>query len=96
MIKNASVLAVSLPPCLQIFPLSYIFHVSLAQTQDLRHSFSLWDWLKTQVPMLVGKWEEGIVREFGIDINTPVYLKWIINKVLPYGTGNSAQCYLAA
>ena len=46
--------------------------------------------------MLVGKWEEGIVREFGIDINTPVYLKWVINKVLPYGTGNSAQCYLAA
>ena len=27
---------------------------------------------------------------------TPVYLKWIINKVLVYSTGNSAQCYVAA
>ena len=25
-----------------------------------------------------------------------VYLKWIINKVLVYSTGNSAQCYVAA
>ena len=26
------------------------------------------------------KWEEGIGRESGVDINTPVYLKWIMNK----------------
>ena len=31
---------------------------------------------------------EGIVREFGIDMNTLLCLKWITS------TGNSAQCYV--
>ena len=35
-------------------------------------------------------WEEGTVREFGIDVYTLLYLKWIINKALLYNTGNSA------
>ena len=39
---------------------------------------------------------EGIVREFGIDLNTLLYLKWITSKDLLYSTGNSAQCYVAA
>ena len=39
----------------------------------------------------------GIVRDFGMDMYTLLYLKWItINKDLLYSTGNSAQCYLAA
>ena len=38
---------------------------------------------------------EGIVREFGIDMYTLLYLKWITNKDLLYSTGNSAQCYVA-
>ena len=42
------------------------------------------------------EWEEGIVREFGINIYTLLYLKWITNKVLLYSTGNSAQFYVAA
>ena len=42
------------------------------------------------------KWEEGIVREFGMDMYTLLYLKWITNKDLLYSTGNSAQCYVAA
>ena len=42
---------------------------------------------------LLGK---GIVREFGMDMYTLLYLKWITNKDLPYSTGNSAQCYVAA
>ena len=29
---------------------------------------------------------EGIVREFGIKMYTLLYLKWITNKVLLYGT----------
>ena len=41
-------------------------------------------------------WEEGIVRKFGMDMNTLLYLKWITNKNLLYSTGNSAQCYVAA
>ena len=41
-------------------------------------------------------WEEGIVREFRMDVYTLLYLKWITNKDLLYSTGNSAQCYVAA
>ena len=37
---------------------------------------------------------EGIVREFGIDMYTLLYLKWITNKDLLYSTGNSAQYYV--
>ena len=37
---------------------------------------------------------EGTVREFRMDIYTPLYLKWIPNKVLVYGTWNSAQCHV--
>ena len=38
---------------------------------------------------------EGIVRKFGMDTYTLLYLKWITNKDLLYSTGNSAQCYVA-
>ena len=37
----------------------------------------------------------GIVREFGMDMYTLLYFKWITNKDLLYSTGNSAQCYVA-
>ena len=39
---------------------------------------------------------EGIVREFGMDMYTLPYLKWISNKGLLRSTGNSAQCYVTA
>ena len=39
---------------------------------------------------------EGIVREFGMDMYTLLYLKWITNKDLLHSTWNSAQCYAAA
>ena len=38
-----------------------------------------------------GRMEEGTVREFGIDMYTLLYLKWITNKDLLYSTRNSAQ-----
>ena len=41
-------------------------------------------------------WREGIVWEFGMDMYTLLYLKWIANKDLLYSTGNSAQCHVAA
>ena len=41
-------------------------------------------------------WGEGIVREFGIDMYTLLYLKCITNKDLLYSTGNSSKCYRAA
>ena len=37
-------------------------------------------------------WGEGIVREFGIDMYTLLYLKWITNKALLYSKGDSARC----
>ena len=37
-------------------------------------------------------WGEGIVREFGMDMYTLLYLKWITNKDLLYSTWNSVQC----
>ena len=39
---------------------------------------------------------EGRVREFGMGMYTLLYLKQIINKVLLYSTGNSAQYYVTA
>ena len=41
-------------------------------------------------------WGEGIVREFGIDMYTLLYLKWITSKDLLNSTWNSAQCGMAA
>ena len=37
-----------------------------------------------------------MVREFGTNTYTLVYLKQVTNKVLLYSTGNSVQCYVAA
>ena len=37
------------------------------------------------------RWENGINKEFGINIYTLLYIKQIINKDLLYSTGNSAQ-----
>ena len=34
--------------------------------------------------------------EFGIDMYTLLYLKWITKKDLSYSTGNSAQYYVTA
>ena len=39
---------------------------------------------------------EVIIKEFGMERYTLLYLKWITNNVLQYSTGNSAQCYVAA
>ena len=39
-------------------------------------------------------WGGGIVREFGIDMYTLLYLKGITNKDLLYSTRNSAQYYI--
>ena len=35
-------------------------------------------------------WEDEVVREFGMDMYTLLYLKWITNKDLLYRTWNSA------
>ena len=43
-----------------------------------------------------GCWGKGWLTDFGIDMYTLLYLKWIINKDLLYNTWNSDQCYMAA
>ena len=40
-------------------------------------------------------WRDGIDREFGMDMYTLIYLKWITNKDILDSTCNSAQCYVA-
>ena len=39
---------------------------------------------------------KGIVGNFGKVMYTLLYSKWITNEDLLHGTGNSAQCYVAA
>ena len=46
--------------------------------------------------LLGGKKGEGIVREFGMDMCTQLYLKWITGKFPLSSTGNSAQWYVEA
>ena len=43
----------------------------------------------------LGRSGEGIAREFGMDMYTVLYLKWITNKALLYTTWNSAQHHVA-
>ena len=38
---------------------------------------------------------EGIVREFGMDMYTLLYLKWITNEGFLYSPWNSAKCCVA-
>ena len=42
------------------------------------------------------EWGDDVVREFGMDMYTLLYLKWITNKDLLNSTGSSAQYYVAA
>ena len=44
---------------------------------------------------LLGKgWGEDIVMEFGIDMYTLLYLKWVTNKDLLCSTGSSIHCHV--
>ena len=40
---------------------------------------------------IVRRTEEGIVREFGMDMYTLLYLIWTTNEALLYSTWNSVQ-----
>ena len=51
---------------------------------------------QSHLRLLGGRWGKGIFREFGIDMYTLRYSKWITNKGLLYSTGSSAQCYVPA
>ena len=43
-----------------------------------------------------GCWGKGVVREFGMDMYTLLYSKWITKKDLLYSTWNSTQSYVPA
>ena len=50
--------------------------------------------LRKQTYGLQGEeWGERIVREFGMDMDRVLYLKWITSKDLLYSAWNSARCY---
>ena len=51
-------------------------------------------WLTLSLMFFKGNLK-GIVREFGMDLYTLLYLKWIANKGLLYSTCSSARCYIA-
>ena len=52
--------------------------------------------LQAQAHGCVGRIGERTVRDFAMDLYTPLYLRWITNKDLLYSTWNSAQYYVAA
>ena len=51
---------------------------------------------KDMTVALFTTWGTEIVREFGTDMYTLLYLKQITHKVLLNSTGNSAQFYVVA
>ena len=45
--------------------------------------------LENEIMVTSGQgWRRGTVREFGMDMHTQLYLKWITNKDLLYSTWN--------
>ena len=53
--------------------------------------------LENELTVVGGKdGKERIIGEFGIDMYTLLYLKWIANRDLLYSIWNSAQCHVAA
>ena len=40
------------------------------------------------------EWEEGLLRQFGMDMHTLLYLERITNKILLHSTGNTSQCHV--
>ena len=69
--------------------------IKLKETQGLREQTYGCQWWEVGGLRVGGGWG-GIVREFGVDMYTLLYLAWISNKEFLYSTGNSAQCYVAA
>ena len=47
---------------------------------------------RTNLWRLRGRMGKGIIREFGMNMYTLLYLQWITNKGLLYSIGSSAQC----
>ena len=80
----------------------YVFYASnrfcaSSAVKAMMHLFSMQDLLLRRPRTTVRRnlqWP-GIVREFGVDMYTLLYLNWITNEDLLYSTGNSAQCYVA-
>ena len=51
--------------------------------------------LQNKLMVAGGRWGEGVVKAFGRDMYTLLYLK-LITKDRLCSTGKSAQCYMAA
>ena len=68
-----------------------LYDINLLFTKEKQtHRFREQTWLLGQ------RSSEKDIRDFGTDIYTLLYFKWITNKNLLYSTGNAAQSYMAA
>ena len=76
---------------LRIF-LSFMVYMSISKALRRPGINILFNFLPKNEKRNSGKgWEEGIVREFGMVMCTPLCLKWITNKDLLCNTGSAAQ-----
>ena len=72
-----------------LYDIPYMWNLKINDTNELtKQAHRLWKQNYC--------WGEGRVREFGMDMYTLLYLKWITNKDLLYSTWNSVQRYVAA
>ena len=73
--------------------ISYVWSLKINDTNELIYK-SRRDTQRMNLWLPEGKDQEGIVREFGVDMYTLLYLKQITNKALLYSTGNSVPCHV--
>ena len=79
----------------EIYDISYMRNLKRNDTHELTYKTER-DSQTQRTNLWLQEGRRGEVREFGMDIYTMLYLKWINNKDLLYSTGNSAECYVAA
>ena len=72
----------------------YMWNLKTTDTNALTYKTATDLDLENESVVASGK-DVGIVMEFGEDMHTPLYLKWVITRDLLYSTRDPAQCYMA-
>ena len=81
-----------------VMSMRFLWGIVIAQSCEYAENYwivTIKGWILLYARKDLGK-EEGIVREFGTDMYTLLYLKCITHKVLLYSTGNSSWYYETA